>query len=244
MPSACRPAGLLERGRAGLGLLAVVAPVALGRGAKPAATAAVGGRGPPRPAAPSSGRAVVTEEPRRGRLERSGAQSAAGRNSLSSSSSCALGLGADQPLGRLAVLEHDQGRDAHHVEAHGQIGVVVDVELGDRHLAACSAAISSRMGRSSCRARTTRPRSRRPRRCRWRRRPRRRWLSVRVVDPSAIGEASFRRQQDRSRGRSTAAPDRLFHGRPVEHAQRQARDGWPRASARRRWRPCSPSRRR
>src|SRR5690606_20823351 len=47
----------------------------------------------------------------------------------------ALALGADHPLGRLAVLEHDQRGDAHHVEAASDLGVVVDVQLGDGELA-------------------------------------------------------------------------------------------------------------
>ena len=41
----------------------------------------------------------------------------------------ALALGADEPLGRLAVLEHEQRGDAHDLEAARGVGVVVDVEL-------------------------------------------------------------------------------------------------------------------
>src|SRR5688572_16951542 len=46
-----------------------------------------------------------------------------------------LALGADQALLGLAVLEHDERGDAHHVEAAGDVRVVVDVELGDADLA-------------------------------------------------------------------------------------------------------------
>src|SRR5207244_1949993 len=38
---------------------------------------------------------------------------------------------ADDPLDRLAVLEDDQGRDAHHAELLGNLRVLVDVDLGD-----------------------------------------------------------------------------------------------------------------
>src|SRR4051794_32832862 len=47
----------------------------------------------------------------------------------------ALALGADEALHLLAVLEHQEGRDAHHVEAPSGVGVVVDVELADGELA-------------------------------------------------------------------------------------------------------------
>ena len=88
----------------------------------------------------------------------------------------ALALGADQALHRLAVLEHDERGDAHHVEAAGDVGVVVDVELGDLQLAGLLRRRSRRgSGRSSCTDRTTRPRSRRGRARRSRRSPRRRW---------------------------------------------------------------------
>ena len=109
------------------------------------------------------------------------------RKSLSSWSSWPLPLAPTRRLAGCAVLEHDQGRDAHHVEASGDVGVVVDVELGDA--AACRPAPRrSRRGsgRSSCRARTTRPRSRRRRARRPRRSLRRTWQSVRVVMPSAM----------------------------------------------------------
>src|ERR671912_767280 len=46
-----------------------------------------------------------------------------------------LTLGADEALLGGAVLEDDQGGDAHHVEATRHVGVVVDVELGDGDLA-------------------------------------------------------------------------------------------------------------
>ena len=38
-------------------------------------------------------------------------------------------------LAGCAVLENDQGRDAHDVEAAGQVGLLVDVDLGDPDLA-------------------------------------------------------------------------------------------------------------
>src|SRR3954454_6464812 len=47
----------------------------------------------------------------------------------------ALALGADQPTDRLAIFEDDERGNAHHFEASGGVGVVVDVELGDAHLA-------------------------------------------------------------------------------------------------------------
>ena len=43
-------------------------------------------------------------------------------------------------------VEHEQRRDAHHVVPHRELGVVVDVELGDRELLGRSLAISSRIG--------------------------------------------------------------------------------------------------
>ena len=75
-----------------------------------------------------------------------GGQREVGRNSLSSCEQLALALGADEALAHLALVEHEQRGDAHHVEPHREVGVLVDVELGDGELAGCSAAISSRMG--------------------------------------------------------------------------------------------------
>src|SRR5262249_14066123 len=46
-----------------------------------------------------------------------------------------LALGPDEALHRRAVLEDQQRRDAHDVEAAGRVGVVVDVELGHGQLA-------------------------------------------------------------------------------------------------------------
>src|SRR5262249_3919166 len=47
----------------------------------------------------------------------------------------ALASGTDHALHRLTVLEHDQRRNAHHIEAASDVGVVVDVQLGDLDLA-------------------------------------------------------------------------------------------------------------
>src|SRR4051812_49921241 len=47
----------------------------------------------------------------------------------------ALALGTDEPADGLAMFEDDERGDAHHFEAAGGVGVVVDVELGDAHLA-------------------------------------------------------------------------------------------------------------
>ena len=73
------------------------------------------------------------------------------RTSLELLEQLALALGADDALGRLAVLEDDERRDAHDVEAAGDVGVVVDVELGDLELAGLLGRRSRRgSGRSSC----------------------------------------------------------------------------------------------
>src|SRR5581483_4314309 len=42
---------------------------------------------------------------------------------------------ADQPLDRLAVLEHDERGDAHHAELLGDLRVLIDVDLRDLQLA-------------------------------------------------------------------------------------------------------------
>ena len=68
------------------------------------------------------------------RLRRSWATSAP-MNSASSSRSWPLLRAPTRRFSGCAVLEHEQRRDAHHVEAAGDVGVVVDVELGDRELA-------------------------------------------------------------------------------------------------------------
>src|SRR5204862_387236 len=46
-----------------------------------------------------------------------------------------LALGPDESLHRLALVEHHQCRDAHHVVAHRRLRVVVDVELDNAQLA-------------------------------------------------------------------------------------------------------------
>ena len=45
-----------------------------------------------------------------------------------------LGLQAHALVGDGAILEHHQGGDAHYAELHGQLGVLVDVDLADLHL--------------------------------------------------------------------------------------------------------------
>ena len=46
-----------------------------------------------------------------------------------------LALGADDPRLGLAVPEQDEGRDAHHFKAAGDLEVLVDVQLDDPELA-------------------------------------------------------------------------------------------------------------
>ena len=58
----------------------------------------------------------------------------------------ALALGADEPELRLSILEQDQGRDAHDIEAPGELKVLVDVDLANPELADLLRAISSSTG--------------------------------------------------------------------------------------------------
>src|ERR1035437_10046845 len=46
-----------------------------------------------------------------------------------------LALGSHDAGRRLATLEENKGGDAHHIEAAGDVEVVVDVQLGDVQLA-------------------------------------------------------------------------------------------------------------
>ena len=103
--------------------------------------------------------------PQQGRI--TSARPAQPMNSESSSSSCALPLAPTRRFCTSPSREDEQRRDAHHVEAARDVRVVVDVELRDLRCARVLAWRSPRAPvRSSCTARTTRPRSRRGPACR------------------------------------------------------------------------------
>ena len=174
-----------------------------------------------------------------------GCQREVGRNSSSSCSSWPLPLAPTRRLRTSPLVEDEQRRDAHHVVAHGDLGVLVDVELGDGevlgllgrrsrsrigaiilhgpHHSAQKSTIDRLVGAGD-------------------------GLVERgggeVTMPSAM-MGSFRSERDatqwcnrRRRGPAFPRP-RHGVGRPVRRRGRR-----PRASARRRWPPCSPSRRR
>jgi hypothetical protein len=46
----------------------------------------------------------------------------------------ALALGADDPKLHFPVLEQNHGRDAHHIEAAGQLEIFVNIDLPDPEL--------------------------------------------------------------------------------------------------------------